>query len=57
MLSKKKCKISNGYLAKQLKQGKSVGSAMLIRIKNTYPEINLNWVLTGNGKIVKITKN
>jgi transcriptional regulator with XRE-family HTH domain len=43
------CGISNGYLGKQLKGRGSVGSDILQRIHDHYPDLNLFWVITGKG--------
>lgn len=43
---------SNGAFASQLKNGKTIGVDKLENILNTYPEINANWLLTGNGKML-----
>lgn len=46
------CGISNGYLAKQ-KNGKgSVGSEMLERIRQVYPDLNLIWLINGSGAML-----
>ena len=48
-----KIELSNGYFSKQLKHLGSVGSDILIRIYQAYPELDILWVLTGEGKMLK----
>jgi transcriptional regulator with XRE-family HTH domain len=51
------CGLANGYLGKQLKGKGSVGSDILGKIANQYPELNLTWLITGRGKMtVRISK-
>ncbi len=45
------CGLSNGYLGKQFKGKGSVGSAVLVKIKKQYPEINVQWLITGKGNM------
>jgi hypothetical protein len=49
----KKIELSNGYFSKQLKHLGSVGSDILIRIHHTYSDINILWILTGEGQMLK----
>jgi hypothetical protein len=52
------CGLANGYLGKQLKGKGSVGSDILEKIANQYPELNLVWLITGKGKIqVKVSRD
>ncbi len=48
----RKINLSNGYIAKQLKHNGSVGSDILIRICEVYPELNIKWLLTGDGSMI-----
>ncbi|MEN9697634.1 MAG: hypothetical protein RLZ56_1055 [Bacteroidota bacterium] len=48
----RKIHLSNGYVAKQLKHNGSVGSDILIRICEHYPDLNMLWVLTGDGSMI-----
>jgi len=48
----KKIELSNGYFAKQLKNKGSVGSDILIKIHEHYAELNILWVLTGEGVMI-----
>jgi WD40 repeat protein len=47
--------LSNGYFSKQLKHLGSVGSDILIRIYKAYPELDILWILTGEGQMLKET--
>lgn len=49
----KKIDLSNGYLSKQLKHFGSVGSDILIKIHCAYPELDILWVLTGEGQMLR----
>ena len=49
----KKIELSNGYFSKQLKHLGSVGSDILIRIHHTYTDLDILWVLTGEGQMLK----
>lgn len=42
---------SRGSISKAVKEGKSIGSNVLETIMNTYPDINPNWLLTGQGEM------
>ncbi len=54
----KKAGISNGYLAKQLQRKADVGEGILNNIIKNCPDINPEWLLTGNGTMLKQhTKN
>jgi hypothetical protein len=48
-----KIDLSNGYFSKQLKHLGSVGSDILIKIHQAYPELDILWVLTGEGQMLK----
>jgi hypothetical protein len=48
-----KIELSNGYFSKQLKHLGSVGSDILIKIYHAYPELDILWVLTGEGQMLK----
>jgi hypothetical protein len=49
----KKIELSNGYFSKQLKHLGYVGSDILIRIYYTYTDLDILWVLTGEGQMLK----
>ena len=44
--------LSNGYYSKQLKNLGSVGSDILIKIHQHFPDLNILWVLTGDGQML-----
>ena len=50
----KRIKLSNGYFSKQLRNQGSVGSDILIKIYEHYSDINMLWVLTGEGEMLKV---
>jgi transcriptional regulator with XRE-family HTH domain len=45
--------MSNGSFASQLKNNKTIGVDKLEKILFIYPEINLDWLLTGDGEMLK----
>lgn len=49
----KKIELSNGYFSKQLKHLGSVGSDILIKIHEAYPDVDILWILTGEGQMLK----
>jgi transcriptional regulator with XRE-family HTH domain len=44
---------SNGSFASQLKNGKTIGVDKLEKILRIYTDVNIEWLLTGNGDILK----
>ncbi len=44
-------KVGNGYTSKQAKSNASVGSDVLERIIETYPDLNPLWLITGTGNM------
>ena len=53
----KSISVGNGYTSKQSKSKASVGSDVLERIIDTYPDLNPMWLLTGEGDMIReITK-
>ena len=48
----RKIHLSNGYFSKQIKNLGSVGSDILVKIYNIYPDLNMLWVLTGEGQMI-----
>jgi hypothetical protein len=46
-------KLSNGYFQKQLRNKGSIGSDILIKVSNKYNDLNILWVLTGEGNMLK----
>jgi hypothetical protein len=49
----KKIGLSNGYLGKQLKRNADLGESILTKIIENCPEINPEWLLTGEGEMLK----
>lgn len=48
------CGLSNGYVSKI---GDSIRTNILNRILESYPDLNTTWLLTGEGAMLKSTKN
>lgn len=48
----RKIHLSNGYFSKQTKNLGSVGSDILVKIHESYPELSMLWVLTGEGQMI-----
>ena len=48
----KKSGLSNGYFSKQLRNLGSVGSDILIKIDEHYTDLNILWVLNGQGQMI-----
>ena len=46
-------KISNGYFHKQFRNKGSVGSDILIKVSENYEDLNMLWILTGEGSMLK----
>ena len=45
--------LSNGYFQKQLRNKGSIGSDILIKVSDKYNDLNILWVLTGEGNMLK----
>jgi len=45
--------ISNGYLSKQFKRNADIGESILIQILEYCPDINIQWLLLGDGPMLK----
>ena len=43
---------ANGYTLRMQKNNASVGSDVIERIVNTYPQLNLIWLITGKGDML-----
>lgn len=46
------CGLSNGYLGKQRKNKGSFGGGILLRIEKRFPELNITWLLSGEGEML-----
>ena len=42
---------ANGYTLRMKKNNASVGSDVIERIKQKYPQVNLVWLITGKGEM------
>lgn len=49
------CGLSNGYLGKQRKNKGSFGGAILFKIEKRFPELNITWLLSGEGEMLNAT--
>lgn len=49
----RKVDIANGYILNQSKKGGSIGSIILLKIKTKFTQIDLNWIITGEGEMLK----
>ena len=49
----KEINVSNGYFAKTKAKNGSVGSEIIEKIVSYYPDLNIEWLITGNGEILK----
>ena len=43
--------LSNSYLTK-MEDNSSIGSKIILKIVSIYPELNLNWLMTGSGEMI-----
>ena len=43
--------LSNGYFGKMLKRNGSMGDEILQKIFSKFPELNIVWIMTGNGEM------
>lgn len=46
------CGIANGYLKKQYNGKGAMGSEILEKIHHYYPDLNVLWLLTGEGEMI-----
>lgn len=44
---------ANGYIGKQIRNSGSIGSDMIEKIHCIYTDLNLNWLLTGEGEMLR----
>jgi hypothetical protein len=46
------CEVSNGYLYKQQKGKGTIGSDILEKIRKVYSDLNLIWLISGEGEML-----
>lgn len=44
--------VGNGYIGKQLRHRASIGSHIIEKIINSHPELNVRWLMTGEGEML-----
>jgi hypothetical protein len=49
----KKTGVSNGYFAKQKASNANIGSQIIEKIVNNYPEISIDWLIMGQGEMLR----
>jgi hypothetical protein len=49
----KKINVSNGYFAKQRASNANIGSQIIEKIVNNYPELSTDWLITGKGEMLR----
>ena len=49
----KAIEVGNGYFGKQHKGKGSVGSDILEKVAEQYPDLNLNWLISGKGPMLQ----
>ncbi len=45
--------IGNNTLGKARERGKGIGAEIVAKFVETYPDLNLNWLITGEGSMLK----
>jgi len=48
-----KIEVSNAYFAKQKKNNANIGSQIIEKIVREYKDLNLEWLITGEGQMIK----
>lgn len=48
-----KCGLSNGYIANSKKGNGSIGSDMIAKIISGFPQLNVEWLCSGKGEMLK----
>ncbi|MEO8582749.1 MAG: hypothetical protein ABI415_03070 [Flavitalea sp.] len=46
------CGVANGYIKKQLNGRGTIGSEIIEKIIDTYSDLSLTWLITGEGKML-----
>lgn len=49
----KKIQVSYSSIDKAIKQGTNIGLDKVIKIAKAYPELNIDWLLTGEGEMIE----
>ncbi len=49
----RECSVTQGVVAKSIQNKTVLSGTNLIKIANRYPEFNLDWLLTGDGLMLK----
>ncbi len=49
--------ISSGYISNMKKKDGAITSDVMIKIKNKFPELNLEWLITGDGNMLKLSSS
>ena len=49
----KEISVSNGYFSKQRASGGSISSNIIEKIVNYYTDVNVNWLITGKGSMLR----
>lgn len=52
----KRVGLSNGLIGNVIKKGASIGTDKLERILETFPDLNPEWLVTGQGEMLKIPR-
>lgn len=53
----KSIEAANGYIGRQIKNNGSIGSDVVEKIFSVYDDLNPNWLLVGDGEMLKQTGN
>lgn len=46
------CGLSTGYLCNMSKQGSSITTDVILKVVGRFPDLNINWLMTGEGKML-----
>ena len=45
--------ISTGYISNMNKNSGGISSDVMLKLKDKFPDLNLNWLITGEGEMLK----
>ena len=48
--------VSGGYITNSLKKKASIGADIMLKINTTYPELNSDWLISGEGDMLKSSR-